>query len=331
MSAINYYSVYKPFIEDFVALKRHLGYKYINIEYPLMQFDQLAYDREETAVGISKALCEHWCIRRPNESEKTWYNRILIMRQFSSFLNTLDYPSCLPKLPKIKKSTYKPYIYTKEEIAAIFAATDQLRTSTTCYNSMVLILPALFRVLYGTGLRIGEALALSCKDIHLEEQYIVLRDTKNGTDRMVPLSDSVTYIIAEYMNCRKWFPMVRNTDLLFVHPNGDCCYNHRVYNWFRKVLYKAGIPHKGRHQGPHMHDLRHTFSVHSLAKMAEAGSDLYYSLPVLSTYLGHSSIASTDGYVRLTADMYPSIITKVNNICPYLFPEIYEEASNENS
>ena len=48
MSAINYYSVYKPFIEDFVALKRHLGYKYINIEYPLMQFDQLAYDREET-------------------------------------------------------------------------------------------------------------------------------------------------------------------------------------------------------------------------------------------------------------------------------------------
>lgn len=148
---------------------------------------------------------------------------------------------------------------------------------------------------------------------------------------MVPLSNSVTNIIAEYMDYRKWFPMVRKTDLLFVHPNGDCCYNHRVYRWFRKVLHKAGIPHKGRHYGPHVHDLRHTFSVHSLAKMAEAGSDLYYSLPVLSTYLGHSSLASTDGYVRLTADMYPSIITKVNNVCPYLFPEIYEESNNENS
>lgn len=160
MSTINYYSVYKPFIEEFVTLKRHLGYKYINIEYPVMQFDQLAYDREEITIGISKALCEHWCIRRPNESEKTWYNRILTMRQFSSFLNTLDHLSYLPKLPKIKKSTYKPYIYTKGEIAAIFVATDQLRTSTTCYNSMVLILPALFRVWYWIACRRSISLVL---------------------------------------------------------------------------------------------------------------------------------------------------------------------------
>jgi integrase len=252
------------------------------------------------------------------------------MRQFSSFLITLNYPSYLPALPKIK-DTHTPYIYTKEEIAAIFAATDQLSTQSTCYNSMVLILPSLIRLLYGTGLRLGEALALSCRDVHLEEQYIVLRDTKNGTDRMVPTSGSLTQVIAEYLNCRKRFPLITKTDLLFVQPNGDCCYSHRAYEWFRKVLYKAGIPHKGKHQGPHLHDLRHTFSVHSLAKMAEAGTDLYYSLPVLSTYLGHRSIASTDGYVRLTADMYPSIITKVNNVCPYLFPEISKNTSHENS
>lgn len=331
MSTINYYSIYKPFIEEFVALKRHLGYKYMTVEYAFMQFDQLAYDREETTIGISKELCYEWCIRRPNESDKTWYNRIQAMRQFSTYLNKLNYSSYLPVLPKIKKSTHIPYIYTKEEIAAIFEATDQLSTHSTCYNSMVLVLPALFRVLYGTGLRIGEALALSCKDVYLEERYFILRDTKNGTDRMVPISDSVTQVIKEYMDCRERFPMTRKTDLLFVQPNGDCCDNARTYNWFKKVLYKVGIPHRGRRQGPHVHDLRHTFSVHSLAKMAEAGTDLYYSLPVLSTYLGHKSIASTDGYVRLTADMYPSIITKVNNVCPFLFPEINDEASYENS
>ena len=330
MSAINYYSIYKPFIEEFVTLKRNLGYKYINIEYAFMQLDRLAYDREETSVGISKELCDQWCIKRPNESDKTRYNRIQIMRQFSSFLLSLNYHSYLPALPKVK-DTHSPYIYTKEEIGAIFAASDQLSTKTTCYNSMVLILPALFRLLYGTGLRLGEALALSCKDVHLEEQYIVLRDTKNGTDRMVPISNSLMLVIAEYLNCREHFLTIRKTDLLFVHPNGDCCYSHRTYQWFRKVLHKAGIPHKGKHQGPHLHDLRHTFSVHSLAKMAEDGIDLYYSLPVLSTYLGHKSIASTDGYVRLTADMYPHIISKVNNVCPYLFPEISKETSHENS
>lgn len=330
MSAINYYSIYKPFIEEFITLKRNLGYKYINIEYPFMQFDQLAYDREETTVGISKDLCDLWCAKRPNESDMTWCNRMLFMRQFSSFLNTLDYPSYLPKLPKVKR-TYKPYIYTKEEVASLFTIADQLSTTTTNQNSLVLVLPALFRLLYGTGLRLGEALALSRKDVNLQEQYITLRNTKNGTDRLVPLSDSVTHVIAEYMVCRNRFPVMGTTDLLFIHPNGDCCENRGVYRYFRKILYKMGIPHRGRRQGPHVHDLRHTFSVHSLAKMAEEGTDLYYSLPVLSTYLGHRSIASTDGYVRLTADMYPSLITKVNNICPYLFPEIHEEASHENS
>lgn len=325
MSTINYYSIYAPFIEEFIELKRNLGYKYINIEYPFMQFDRLAYDSEETMIGITQSLSDQWCSKRPNESDGTWSNRIQIMRQFAAFLSTLGYPSYQPKPPKVK-STYKPYIYTKEEIAAIFAETDRLNTATTCYNSIVLALPALLRLLYGAGLRLGEALSLSCNDVYIEDQYIILRDTKNGTDRMVPLSASVAQSLAEYMDCRKHFPVKGKTDLLFVHPNGDSCSNARVYNYFKKVLYKVGIPHRGRRQGPHVHDLRHTFSVHSLAQMSESGVDLYYSLPVLSTYLGHRSIVSTDGYVRLTADMYPSTINKVNNICPYLFPEIQEQA-----
>jgi len=316
---INYYSIYKPFIEEFIILKRNLGYKYINIEYPFMKLDQLAYVMEETSIGLSKELCEQWCKRQPNESEKTLYNRIQILRQFSSFLLSINYSSYLPALPKIT-NTYTPYIYTKEELSTIFNVCDNLKIHSTCYNSLVLILPSLFRLLYGSGLRLGEALALSCKDVDLPQQCIILRNCKNGTDRLVPLSNSLTQVIGDYMEHRKHFPMRRNIDLLFVHPNGDCCYNHTVYNWFRKILSKAGIAHKGKSLGPHIHDVRHTFSVHSLAKMAEDGIDLYYSLPVLSCYLGHSSIASTDRYVRLTADMYPSIMTKINKVCPYLFP-----------
>jgi len=108
MSAINYYSIYKPLIEEFVALKRHLGYKYMTIEYAFMQFDQLVYEREETAIGISRELCDEWCIRRPNESDKTWYNRIQAMRQFGTYLNKLNYRSYLPVLPKIKPSPIHP-------------------------------------------------------------------------------------------------------------------------------------------------------------------------------------------------------------------------------
>jgi integrase len=57
-----------------------------------------------------------------------------------------------------------------------------------------------------------------------------------------------------------------------------------------------------------VHDLRHTFAVHSLVKMAKSGLDLYYSLPLLSTFLGHRSLSATDQYVRLTAEMYPDLL-----------------------
>lgn len=59
--------------------------------------------------------------------------------------------------------------------------------------------------------------------------------------------------------------------------------------------------------------------------MAEAGSDLYYSLPVLSTYLGHQSLEATNAYVRLTAEMYPGLLKDVDLICLNVFPktEIY--------
>ena len=68
--------------------------------------------------------------------------------------------------------------------------------------------------------------------------------------------------------------------------------------------------------------MRHTFAVHSLAKMADEGLDLYYSLPVLSTYLGHQSLEATDSYVRLTAEMHPVVVEAADKVCPHVFPGV---------
>jgi integrase/recombinase XerD len=324
-----YYSIYGPLFMEYFSLKRNLGYRFSNIEYSYTQFDRFIAERNETIIGLSKELCDVWCARRPNESPKGWYTRIRHVRQFSSYLITIGYSSYIPALPKIK-ANYIPYIYSEAEIGSIFNAADQLKTNFMCNNSMVLVMPCLLRVLYGSGIRLSEALTLSYNDVNFDEKTITLRHTKNGSDRLVPISESLSQVIQDYLKARKQFPIRRLTNLVFVHPNGSSCYPTTAYRWFRKVLSNASIPFIGNHQGPHLHDLRHTFSVHSLAKMSEQGVDLYYSLPILSTYLGHSSISSTNEYVRLTSEMYPSILSKVNNICPYLFPSIYEEASNEN-
>src|SRR5437667_10117127 len=99
-----HYSDYGPFFEQFIALKRSLGYKYRDPQYIFGQFDKLVLSREESTVGISRELSDAWCEKRPNESPKTRYSRIQTIRNFSSFLNTLNYPSHLPDLPKLSKN-----------------------------------------------------------------------------------------------------------------------------------------------------------------------------------------------------------------------------------
>ncbi len=323
-----YYSQYGPLFEEYLALKRSLGYKLTDVEYAFRKFDRCIPEMEDTAIGLTKKFCDKWCAKEPNEANKSWYNRIQIIRSFSSYLLSLGYTSFLPKLPRLK-NIYTPYIYSKKEIALLFNQCDNVCTKTTCQNSIVLVLPCLFRLLYGTGLRLGEALSILCSDINLAEKYILVRNSKNGKDRIVPITDSLTKVCKDYVENRNHFPIRRKTDLFFVHPNGDPCTPGQAYHWFRRILYKARIPHQGKHQGPHIHHLRHTFSVHSLATMAEADHDLNYSLPILSVYLGHQSIAATDRYVRLTAEMYPSIMAKVNKAIPLLYPEIYKEISHE--
>lgn len=323
-----YYSQYGPFFEEYLALKRSLGYKSTDVEYAFRKFDRHLLTMENTVIGLSKELCNEWCVKEPNEGNKSWYNRIQIIRGFSSYLQSLGHTSFLPNLPRLK-NIYTPYIYSKNEIASLFKQSDAVCTKTTCQNSIVLMLPCLFRLLYGTGLRLGEALSLLCSDINLEEKYILVRNSKNGKDRIVPITDSLTKVCKDYVENRNCFPIRKRTELFFVHPNGDPCTSSQAYHWFRRILYKAGIPHQGKHQGPHIHHLRHTFSVHSLAAMAEADYDLHHSLPILSIFLGHQSIAATDRYVRLTSEMYPSIMAKVNKTIPLLYPDIFKQTSHE--
>jgi site-specific recombinase XerD len=54
--------------------------------------------------------------------------------------------------------------------------------------------------------------------------------------------------------------------------------------------------------------------------MVDKGMDIYCALPVLSTYLGHSSVSATSQYVRLTQDMFPEIVEKASAIAAFVIP-----------
>ena len=236
-----YYSIYGPFIEAYINTKKSLGYKFKDKDSFLGRFDKLALEREEEAIGISKELAEEWSKKALNESEINRYKRIQALRLFSSFLCKMGYPSYILRLPKFR-SVFVPYIFSQEEMNAIFSACDEIKRYDHG-KSAVFMIPALLRILYGTGLRISEALALSCDDVNLKDKYLLVRQAKNGKDRIVPMTDSLAKVCQQYFDYRNSLPQsaFKTQERFFAYFNGSHCAISTVYSWFRKVLYKAGI------------------------------------------------------------------------------------------
>jgi integrase/recombinase XerD len=316
-----YNGIYAPQIKRFINFKRSLGYKFGIEEYTLLMFDRFTIKENQEVVGLTKELSNKWSQKRPNESDTTRYKRIAIVAQLSAFLCEIGFTSYISRLPK-QKSIYTPYIFSSNEIESIFCSCDRIELRCKKFNTSFCMIPAFFRLLYGTGIRLSEGLLLKEREMHLEDSYFIVKGGKNGKDRMIPLSASLLLVCKIYKEYKKlYFGTYSKDDYFFATHTGDSCPRRTAYTWFRRIILDAGISHMGRGLGPRVHDLRHTFSVHSLARMAETGLDLYYSLPILSTYLGHQSIIATEQYVRLTAEMYPKLVLDVTGICTYVFPK----------
>jgi len=257
MNSKQFWGVYAPFITQFIEIKRSLGFKYATEETIYTIFDRFTIELGETRVGISKELSEKWCKRRNNESSSYRFHRCLCLSQLSSHLCQIGIRSYIPQLPR-QQSSFAPYIFSQEEMSAIFSAVDGLTAQRKMMNSMIFVMPALLRLLYSTGLRISEALELRNKDINMNDCYLVIKDSKNGKQRMLPFSESLTVVLKDYVNHRTQLPIsTSEEDPFFVSLNGSQCSSDTVYNWFRKILQRAKIPYTGHHHGPRVHDLRY--------------------------------------------------------------------------
>lgn len=314
---VEYFSIYAPYINQYIEFKRNLGYKY-QVEYNFKDFDDFILFHGFNHIGLTRKEFELWAIKKANESDSNQYHRINYIKNFSIYLNQCGYKSFVPHQKYKYISNFVPYIFTKDEIKKFFNSCDNLNLGR--YSNTTYVYPALFRLLYGCGLRVSEVLNLKIKHVNLSNSTIVIYDSKNGEDRIIPFSISVKDVLSKYLTKHKSTSSYKN--FLFSKKDGNSMNTDIVYRWFRKILRYAEISHGGKGKGPRVHDFRHTFSVYSLATMAESGLDLYYSLPILSKYLGHKSLEATEKYVRLTVELYPEIMKDVNQLCSYVFPEV---------
>ena len=314
-----YEGAFAEHMSDFIRYKRAQGLKYETVPRNLRRFSKFLSANIPDETCISRELVDKWCARSMNERPSTQRLRIAYTAQFLKYLADKGVAVCLPR-PKKKLNSagiFVPYIFSSDELRRFFKSCDQVKARAP--SVMPALLPVFFRLLLGCGMRVSEALNLRFGDVELDNGIVTVRMSKFDKDRLVPLSDSVATALRNYSYEHHKIPKGDNA-LYFTHRDGRKINKDVIYRWFRKALWDAGISHGGPSKEPRVHDFRHTFSVYSLKLMAGKGMDIYCALPILSTYLGHSSVSATSQYVRLTQDMFPEVVEKASAIAAFVIP-----------
>ncbi len=314
-----FYSIFKEDSLKFLAYKASCGTKYSAMEHQLIRFDRFCLAKNIKLHEITESLYTEWIAELcQGVSPSTKYSYIRFFNSFCEYLSAHGvnaYHRDYVHTTSMAKH-YIPHIYTLDEIRR-FKQASMDAIGIMPNNHLAKMFPMIFTLLYGCGLRIGEAVNITKDDIDFDAKAIRIVEGKGGISRLIPLSADIWNSLDSFIET---FHPYGIDQFLFstkrsktpIHPAS--CYTH-----FRKVLTLAGIPHLGKGKGPRIHDFRHTFAVTSLRMFIGRGIKPRVAMVYLSRYLGHSSPKMTEYYIHLCPECIPAMQKHMDDIAEELF------------
>ena len=210
-------------------------------------------------------------------------------------------PNSEPKSPP----RTPPYIYSHDELRRLLdpATVESSRRGAVQLDAVTF--RTLLLLLYGAGLRFSEATGLTLADVDLAEGVLTIRATKFYKSRLVPIGPQLATVLANYMALRRRGGLAQGeSSFLLANQDGTRLASSTVQEAFDALRRIAGVHRTaGGRQIPRLHDLRHSFAVHSLTAWYRQGANVQRLLPALSTYLGHSDLEGTKVYLSMTPEL----------------------------
>ena len=303
---LKFHSIFADSIRRFIDLRRLSGTDYHSQALLLGAFDRFVAEQpSQGKPQLTRQLVETYQQSLSALAPRTQANRMSVVRQLCRYLASRDPGVYVPEPLRTPSSlgAYTPYIYSLEEVQALLAATavlpppDSLRPHT---------LRTLLGLLYSTGLRIGEALALDLGDFYPDQQRLFIGAGKFRKARWIPLAPSVCQALAHYVERRLVVAAQDLTAPLFINLRTLRLRYNSVNRDFHRLLAHCAIA-RGKRTAARLHSFRHTFAVTRLLAWYREGCDVNARLPALATYLGHVNIASTQHYLHPTAELLAQV------------------------
>ena len=285
-------------LADYLAVRRAMGYKLERAGKLLAQFVCYLDAADITTVTVEHALA--WATLPADGSINWWAHRLSVVRGFATYLATIDPVTEVPPsdLLAYRKRRATPFLYSDDDIAALLAATQTLSSPLrrATYHTLLGLLVV-------TGMRIGEAIGLDRSDVDVRAGLLMERQAKFGKDRQLPLHASTTQALTRYLTYRdRLFPQPETT-AVFISTAGTRLRYCNVHWTFQKLIDHAGLEPRSSSCRPRIHDLRHSFAVHTMLEAYRRAADVQAHLPLLSTYLGHVHPANTYWYLSAAPEL----------------------------
>ena len=318
-------SILKNEFQEHLALRIASGRDSRPEQCAMTNLDRFLVSKEISKKALPEDLLAEWLAGMDAKAHtRRW--RLQAISPLIKYLTSVGIEASLPEKPRAS-SEYVPYIFSPDELSRIMDAADNRRQAR--YNTKINAaaqLPFLLRLLYGCGLRAGEALSLKWRDIDLENSVIHIRSAKNDKQRIAPMNRSLGDLCRQYRYSGLTYSGDEN--FLFSNRKGNHFCLHRMWVLFADILKTAGIELvRGQigKRGPCLHCLRHLFVLRSFSKMEAEGHTFEEAVPYLSTYLGHDSIMETDKYLRFSHEICEDAYGLIEAYTQGIFPEVSYE------
>ncbi|MHB9841601.1 tyrosine-type recombinase/integrase [Paraburkholderia terrae] len=286
-------------VAAYVAYKLSLGMRFATEARTLKSFYRTLGDIDMRDVDADRV---HAFLDGNGPMTAFLHRKLSALRGFYRFAIARGYAtsSPLPLTVPEEPRTFVPYIYSRGEMKRLLAATaDRERCNLSSLTCRTLLL-----LLYGTGLRIGEAVGLNLADVDLDSGILCIRESKFYRTRLVPTGPDLTWVLVQYaVERNKWPPL--NPDAAFLlTERGQRLSRAGAEYAFKQLRERAQVRRDdGARYQPRLHDLRHTYTVTRLVSWYREGADVQRLLPQLATYLGHVHIGATQHYLTMTPEL----------------------------
>lgn len=317
-------SIFAKEMTDYLKLVESADKEVKNYRVNLGQLDRYIVQSGSKEKALTESFINDW-LKTLNVTPKTKSYAIARIRKFARYLTALEIQAYEPEYNRVS-SNYRAYTFTDEEFAAIIEAADNFRASNYKFLKLesTVSFPILLRILYGCGLRIGEAVVLKWEDINLDNGIITVKKSKYDKQRCAPMTSSLTEILQLFK--KKQTRNGRGTGYLFENLWINKPYTDQAFRfWFLKLLQQTNISNDRTVLFERLicpHTLRHYFTLKSFLKSQSEGRSLEETAPYLSAYLGHETFFGTEKYLTSDYTVYTDSQERRENAIGSIFPMV---------